>query len=121
MSGSASRRQAAARPELVEGRAAPAVGRRAYVRGATIALMLLPAGALYVVLVLLPIIQSSFFSIYSWSCLGPLEDFVAIDNYTRALNDGLFLSSLGHNVLIVVLSVGLQLPMSLGLALLVGR
>jgi raffinose/stachyose/melibiose transport system permease protein len=95
--------------------------RRRLQRAVTIIVLLLPASALYVVFVLMPVVQSAFFSVYRWNGLGPLEDFVGLDNYARALADPLFLGALSHNLIIVLLSVGLQLPMALGLALLVGR
>ena len=47
----------------------------------TIALFLLPALALYLVFVLLPIIQAAHFSLYKWNGLAPLDDFVGLKNY----------------------------------------
>jgi raffinose/stachyose/melibiose transport system permease protein len=95
--------------------------RRAIRRWATIAILLLPASALYLVFVLPPVVQSAFYSLYRWNGLGPLTDFVGLDNYVRALADGVFRGSVLHSLLIVVLSVTIQLPFALGLALLVGR
>jgi len=94
---------------------------RALARAATITLMLLPAAALYVLLVLLPVVQSAYYSLFRWNGLGPLQDFVGPDNYVRALGDGVFLGAVGHNLLIAALSLAIQLPLALGLALLVGR
>src|SRR5947209_12391798 len=90
-------------------------------RAITIIALLLPASALYVVFVLMPVVQSAFFSLYRWNGLGPLQDFVGLDNYVRALSDPLFLGALSHNLIIVILSVCVQLPLALSLALLVGR
>lgn len=80
---------------------------------------LLPPGLLYFWLVLLPVIQAVYFSLYKWNGLGPMQDFIGLDNYTRILSDRVFLQALGHNVLIVVLSTALQLPLALALALLI--
>jgi raffinose/stachyose/melibiose transport system permease protein len=93
----------------------------AVARWTTIVLLLAPASILYVLFVLLPVVQSAYYSFFRWNGLGPLEDFIALDNYTRALSDPVFLGALGHNLLIIALSLLVQLPLSLGLALLVGR
>ncbi len=86
---------------------------------ATIVGFLLPATLLYVGLVLLPVLQSIYFSFFRWNGLGPLQNFIGLGNYTRILGDRVFLNALGHNLLIVVLSIVIQLPLALGLALLV--
>jgi raffinose/stachyose/melibiose transport system permease protein len=80
---------------------------------------LLPPGLLYFWLVLLPVIQAVYFSLYKWNGLGPMQDFIGLDNYVRILSDRVFLQALGHNVLIVVLSTAVQLPLALALALLI--
>jgi raffinose/stachyose/melibiose transport system permease protein len=89
--------------------------------GATIALFLLPALALYAVFVLLPIVQAAHYSLYKWNGLTPLTDFVGVANYQRALADPTFLGAVSHNAIIVVLSLAVQIPFALGLALLLNR
>lgn len=88
-------------------------------RIATIVGFLLPAAAVYTALVLLPVVQALYFSLYRWNGLGPLQNYVGLENYTRALNDSVFISAIGHNLQIVLLSVAVQLPLALGLALLI--
>jgi raffinose/stachyose/melibiose transport system permease protein len=85
----------------------------------TIVGFLLPAALVYIALVLLPVAQAIYYSFFRWNGLGPLETFVGLANYGRALSDEVFLSSLGHNLLLVILSLLIQLPLSLGLALLI--
>ncbi|MBD8063817.1 carbohydrate ABC transporter permease, partial [Oceanitalea stevensii] len=51
----------------------------------------------------------------------PLDDFVGLANYTRALQDQIFTSAVMHNLTIVVLSILIQLPLGLGIALLLNR
>ena len=58
----------------------PSATSRRYGRRLTIALFLLPALALYGVLVLLPIIQAAYYSLYKWNGLKPLTDFVGLAN-----------------------------------------
>lgn len=87
----------------------------------TIVLFLLPCAALYATIVLFPVVQAIYYSLWSWSGLGPLTDFVGLRNFVTALTSATFLLALEHNLIILVLSLGLQLPLSLGLALIIGK
>jgi raffinose/stachyose/melibiose transport system permease protein len=88
---------------------------------ASIALFLLPALALYTVFVLIPIVQAAHFSLYRWNGLAPLTEFIGLANYQRALTDPVFLKAVTHNFLIIVLSLGFQIPFALGIALMLNR
>jgi raffinose/stachyose/melibiose transport system permease protein len=87
----------------------------------TIALCLLPAFILFSVFLVYPILRSVYFSQFDWNGLGPAVDFVGLGNFLRILKDTVFLRSMGNGVLIVALSLTVQLPLSLGLAIMVGR
>jgi raffinose/stachyose/melibiose transport system permease protein len=95
--------------------------RQSLARWATIVLLLLPASVLYLAFVIVPVVQSAYYSLFRWNGLGPLQDFVGVGNYLQAFGDGVFRGAVLHSLLIVCLSVALQLPLALGLALLVGR
>lgn len=84
----------------------------------TIIVFLLPALALYSLFVLYPIVQSVRYSLYDWNGFGPLADFVGLDNFRTVFRDGRFRDALTHNGIIVVLSLVVQLPAALMLALL---
>ena len=84
-------------------------------------LFMLPALALYATFVLYPIVQAARYSLYNWNGLGPLDTFVGLANFQRALADPVFLSSVGHNAFIVVLSLVVQIPFALGIALMLNR
>lgn len=86
---------------------------------ATIVLFLLPAGLIYTGLVLLPVVQAVYYSLYRWNGLGPLQNFVGLGNYARVFSDRVFLGALSHNLQLVALSLLIQLPLALGLALLI--
>ena len=86
-----------------------------------IALFLLPALALYAVFVLFPIVQAVHYSFFKWNGLTPLTDFVGLANYQRALADPVFQGAVSHNVFIIVLSLVVQIPFALGLALMLNR
>ena len=87
----------------------------------TIILFLLPGLALYLVFVLFPVVQAARYSLYNWNGLNPLTDFVGIANYVNALNSDVFQNAVSHNVFIIVLSLALQIPFSLFLAVLLNR
>jgi raffinose/stachyose/melibiose transport system permease protein len=95
--------------------------RRDWQKLAVIVAFLVPPGLIYFLLVLLPVLQAVHFSFYRWNGLGPMQDFTGLDNYARILRDTVFRRALGNNLLIVVLSVVVQLPLALGLALLIRR
>jgi raffinose/stachyose/melibiose transport system permease protein len=82
---------------------------------------LTPALALYLVFLVLPVVQGARYSVYDWNGLGELTEFVGIGNYTAVLQDDVFRSALTHNVVIVVLTLLLQLPFALFLAVLLDQ
>ena len=90
-------------------------------RWATVAVFVLPALALYLLFVLLPILQAIYYSFFKWNGLKPLTDFVGLANYERALSDPVFIGAVSHNALIIVLSLLIQIPFALWLALLLNR
>ena len=81
-------------------------------------LFLAPALLLYSLFVLYPIAQSLRYSLYDWNGLESLDHFVGLDNFRRAFNDPLFRDAVRHNAIIVLLSLALQIPCALGLAVL---
>ncbi len=84
-------------------------------------LFLLPSISIFLIFVIYPIIQSIYYSLFNWKGFGPAVDFVALDNYKRILTDRVFLIAVKNNLLIVILSLVIQLPLSLALAIMVGR
>lgn len=86
-----------------------------------IALFAGPALIVFVTFVILPVVLAAVYSLYNWNGLGPLERFIGIDNYERALGDSLFLQAIGNNFTIVVASVLVQGPLAIAVALLLNR
>jgi raffinose/stachyose/melibiose transport system permease protein len=87
----------------------------------TIVLFLLPSLTLFLVFVIYPISQSIYYSLFNWKGFGPAVDYVGLDNFRQILTDQVFLTALKNNLIIVALSLLIQLPLALMLALLVGR
>lgn len=93
-------------------------GRLGRIPAGTIFVFLLPAIALYAVFLVYPIVQSIRFSLYDWNGFGPLEKFVGLGNFRTVFSDHRFRTALTHNAILVVLSLVVQLPAALALALL---
>lgn len=87
----------------------------------TIFLFLLPGLILFLVFVIYPIFQSIYYSMFNWKGFGPAEDFVGLDNFKNILGDKVFMIALRNAFLLIVFSLLLQLPLSLILAVMVGR
>jgi raffinose/stachyose/melibiose transport system permease protein len=113
---------AASTEALTAGRSTerPAVrsSRRKWLR---IAAYIGPAIALYVLFVIVPVVQAVHYSLYSWNGLGPLTDFIGLDNYSEAFREAGFRQAMAHNGILVALSVLLQIPLALAVALLLNR
>jgi raffinose/stachyose/melibiose transport system permease protein len=80
-----------------------------------------PALALFALFVVVPVIQAVRYSTFKWNGLGPMDDFVGFENYANALRDTVFTDAVMHNLVIIVLSILIQLPLGLGIALLLNR
>jgi raffinose/stachyose/melibiose transport system permease protein len=87
----------------------------------TIALFLAPAFILFLIFLVYPIFRSIYFSLFNWNGLGPAVDFVGLDNFKQILTDKVFMKAVGDCFLIVALSLVVQLPLALALAIMVGR
>jgi len=87
----------------------------------TIVLFLAPAFILFLAFLVYPILRSVYFSMFDWNGLGPAVDYVGLDNFKDILTDTVFMRAVGNCLLIVVLSLGIQLPLALALAIMVGR
>ncbi len=89
----------------------------------TIFLFVLPGLVLFTLLVVIPMLGAGYVSLFRWNGFGgpPMPgdpNFVGLDNFSRALGDPVFRGDLWRGLILVVLSLFIQLPASLGLALL---
>jgi raffinose/stachyose/melibiose transport system permease protein len=111
-------------PQVAEPAVEPPVRATARRRGLDvvgIALFLLPALVLFLLLVLVPIMLAIYTSAFRWNGLGTPTDFVGFGNYTRLLSDRVIIGDLRRGLILVILSVTVQLPMALGLAMLLNQ
>ncbi|SHI41684.1 carbohydrate ABC transporter permease [Streptomyces sp. 3214.6] len=75
-----------------------------------------PALVLFGTLVLLPMLFALYASFFRWGGFGMPEDYIGGDNFTRLFKDPVFLGDLWRCLLLVGLSLLLQLPFALALA-----
>ena len=80
-----------------------------------------PALIVFVTFVILPVALAAYYGFFSWAGYGPATDFVGLRNYVTILQDEAFIEALRHNVIIAVLSLVIQGPIAIGLALLLNR
>jgi raffinose/stachyose/melibiose transport system permease protein len=116
-----SRAATARTPEDAEPAPPPGGGRRRRANLTAIILFLLPALVLFGLLVLAPIVLAGYTSLFKWNGLRTPTDFIGLDNFTRMLQDKVFLGDLKNGLILIILSVGIQLPMALGIALLLNQ
>jgi raffinose/stachyose/melibiose transport system permease protein len=86
-----------------------------------IALFTGPALLIFAVFVVYPVIRAIHYSLYKWKGYGPMVDFVGLSNYVTVLGDSVFQGALKNNLIIMVASIAIQLPLGLALALLLNR
>lgn len=87
-----------------------------------IILFLLPALLLFVGVLIAPIAMSSYYSFFDWNGFGE-KTFIGFSNYKELFTSNAigFVKALGNSLLLAALSVFIQLPISLGLALALGK
>ena len=83
------------------------------------AAFLAPALAVYAVFLIYPVVQSGVLSFSSWAGPGRPSVPVGLANYRELFGDPIFWRALGNTAVLLVVSVVIQLPIGLGLALIV--
>ena len=82
----------------------------------TAVIFLLPVILFLAVYVLYPIIDTFVISTYKWNGISANRDFVGLKNWKRLLADTKFWIAFWHNIVIMVVSVIIQIPLGLALA-----
>jgi raffinose/stachyose/melibiose transport system permease protein len=80
-----------------------------------------PAVLLFTIFVILPLGEAAWFSLFKWNGLGWPSIFIGLKNYTRLFNNADFQTAFVNNLLIIIFSIAIQLPLGLGMALLLAR
>ena len=89
----------------------------------TIFLFLLPALILFVGLLIAPIVMSLYYSFFKWNGMSAEREFIGFSNYIQIFKDPIINvgSALVNAFVLAFLSVFIQLPFSLALALVLGK
>lgn len=81
-----------------------------------------PALVLFCLLVLAPILLAAYTSLFKWNGYGGHPtDFIGLDNFKNLFQNEVFLGDLKRGGILIVLSLVVQLPISLGLAMLLNQ
>ncbi|WP_375082871.1 carbohydrate ABC transporter permease [Microbacterium sp. CR_7] len=80
-----------------------------------------PALVVFLAFVIFPVLMAAYYGFFSWQGYGVPTDFVGLKNYLTILQDPLFIDALTHNGVILVMSLVLQGPVAILLALLLNR
>lgn len=88
---------------------------------AEIGLLAGPAVVVFCAFVIVPVLMAAYYGFYSWKGFGAPSDFVGLGNYLAIWRDATFHDALRHNGFIVVMSLLLQGPAAIALALLLNR
>jgi raffinose/stachyose/melibiose transport system permease protein len=84
-------------------------------------LFLAPTLLLLLVFVAWPILESARLSFTQWTGLGKSQTYIGFTNWVRLVQDGVFWKALGNNLILAVLSIMVQLPVALALAVLLDK
>lgn len=83
------------------------------------ALFLPPALLLFTFFVVLPIVEAGSYSGYKWSGYGDPTDWVGMRNFELLAKHSVFHTSLWNTIKVILVSAVIQVPLALGLALLI--
>src|SRR5260370_557213 len=84
-----------------------------------ISLFFPPALVLFSLFVILPVGEASFFSFFNWNGYGTPQKWIDFENYSRVFADPIFRQSLTNNLLVILVSACIQVPLALWVALLI--
>lgn len=81
-------------------------------------LFLVPALSLYLLFAVVPVADSLRLSLFHWPHAAADPEFCGLRNFARLMQDGVFWRACLHNGLLILLSLGVQLPVAFALAVL---
>ena len=91
--------------------------RQFYTRFATV-VFLAPAFFFLLVYIVYSTFDAFRLSLYEWNGIDPQMTFLGLKNWAELLNDAIFFKAFQHNIIIIVLSIVIQLPIAMALAVL---
>jgi raffinose/stachyose/melibiose transport system permease protein len=80
------------------------------------AVFLAPVLIILAIFIVYPIIDSTKSSFFNWSGISADKAFIGLDNWKQLMHDDKFWSAFVNNLIIMVLSIAIQLPIGMALA-----
>jgi raffinose/stachyose/melibiose transport system permease protein len=93
-------------------------------RGGTLVAALIflpPALLLFTIFVILPIGEAAWYGFFNWNGFNRPENFIGLKNYLSLLDNATFKRAALNNLIIIAVSLFLQLPLALAMALLLAK
>ena len=87
---------------------------RSTAKAATV--FLLPALVLIAVFIVYPVFDTFAISGFKWNGISADRIFIGIDNWKELIKDEMFWKSFKHNLIVMVFSILLQIPIGMALA-----
>lgn len=69
----------------------------------------------------MPMGEAAWYSFYNWNGYGRPENFIGLKNYASLIGNDAFSRALLNNLLIIIVSMVIQLPLALGVALILAQ
>ena len=97
--------------------------RRSLTSGRITAVLILlpPALILFSLFVILPLSESAYYAFFDWNGYGEPTDYVGLQNFEQIAGHSVFHTAIGNTGQIIAISLFLQMPLALLLALLIYR
>jgi ABC-type sugar transport system permease subunit len=83
-------------------------------------LFLVPAGVIYLSVVMIPVLYSLVISLFKWNGIAAME-FVGLNNFITLFHDSIFTKAMLNNLIWIALSLFVTMSVSLGLAVMLNR
>jgi multiple sugar transport system permease protein/raffinose/stachyose/melibiose transport system permease protein len=80
-----------------------------------------PAIIIFIAFVIFPVVMAAYYGFFKWKGFGPPTEFVGLENYLTIFKDPAFHDVLRHNGFILVMSLVMQGPVAVIMALLLNR
>jgi raffinose/stachyose/melibiose transport system permease protein len=84
-------------------------------------LFLPPALLLFTLFVMMPVVEAAWYSGFNWNGFGSPKNWIGLDNYRFVFDSRAFGLAFRNNILIIAVSLLVQLPLALSLALILAN
>jgi multiple sugar transport system permease protein/raffinose/stachyose/melibiose transport system permease protein len=90
-------------------------------KGLEVTVLTAPALLVFTTFVIFPVVMAAYYGFFRWKGYGAPTDFAGLGNYKAILTDPTFHAALAHNGFLMIMSLGLQAPVAIAIALLLNK